>query len=183
MVMELSEQAQVTNWPLRLLLTGATLVVILLALALLRRGWRSRRRRQGFALPPDAASAKPLRSGITGKYIGTVRAGDWLDRIVAGGAMARVEVSPTAAGLLLDREGEAPLLVPGADLREVGSTPGMLQKFYGKHGILTITWQWGDTEVVSGIWFADPQDHLVVQGWASDMLASVPGDSANEEDV
>ena len=181
--MELSEQAQVTNWPVRLLLTGATLGVILLMLALLLRGWRSRRSRQNWALPPDPVGTQPLQPGVTGKYIGTVRAGDWLDRIVAGGTMAQVVVSPTSGGLLVDRQGEAPFLLPKADIREVGTTPGMLQKFYGKHGILTITWNWDDTDVVSGIWFSDPHDHQQVRNWVSDMLAQVSGDSANEEDV
>ena len=73
--------------------------------------------------------------------------------------------------------------MPSKAIRDVGTTPGMLQKFYGKHGILAITWQWDGIDVVSGIWFADYQDHRTVRDWASDMLASMTSESPNEEDA
>jgi hypothetical protein len=41
-----AQSAQVTNWPLRLLLVGATLLVIAGLLALMRWGWKGRERRQ-----------------------------------------------------------------------------------------------------------------------------------------
>ncbi len=181
MVKALSEQAAVTDWPLRLLLTAATVAVIVLALLALRRGWRRRAHRQQWpALPPVPAPASATRS-ITGKYIGTVSRGDWLDRIVAGGAMARADVSTTAEGLLLDREGEEPLFVPAADLVDVGTAPGMLQKVFGRHGVLTVTWRWGGADVVSGIWFADPADQATVADWVRGLMDMEPEETATRE--
>lgn len=167
----LSEQAAVTDWPLRLLLTAATAAVIAVALLGLRRGWRRRGQRQQWpALPP----IPPLTPGptITGKYMGTVRAGDWLERIVAGGTVARAEVSAADEGLLLDRQGEPPLFLPAAALREVATAPGMVTKVVGRHGILAVGWRWGTEDVVSGIWFANPSDQHAVRGWVERMIAA-----------
>ena len=73
MVTAISEQAVVTDWPTRLLLTGATLAVIVLALLLLRRGWRRRANRQEWAPLPEVIQSPSLATAVTGKYIGTVR--------------------------------------------------------------------------------------------------------------
>ncbi len=182
MVTALSEQAVVTDWPTRLLLTGATALVIVLALLLLRRGWRRRGNRQEWAPLPEVIQSSALADAISGKYIGTVRAGDWLDRIVAGGAMARSAVSPTKAGLLLDREGEPALLIPAAKIEAVETAPGMLQKVFGGHGIVAVTWIWGQSKVVTGIWFADPADQQSVIGWIDDYVGKPPEAPVQRED-
>ena len=181
MVTAISEQAVVTDWPTRLLLTGATLAVILLALLLLRRGWRRRAKRQEWAPLPEFTQSPSLAKAVTGKYIGTVRAGDWLDRIVAGGAMARSTLTPTEAGLVLDREGEPILFLPAAQIEAVETAPGMLQKVFGGHGIVAITWTWGQSKVVTGIWFADPADQKLVIDWIEDYVVEPPEAPAQGE--
>lgn len=153
----LSEQAAVTDWPLRLLLMALTLLVIAGALALLRRGWVNRGRRQSRALPA-LPSAGRGDEPVTGKYLGTVTAGRLLDRLVAAGGVARVQVSVTDAAVVLDRDGAGPLVIPRSALTSVATVPGMLQRYYGRHGVLLINWMWDGDEVSSGIWFATPDD-------------------------
>lgn len=181
MVKGLSEQAAVTDWPLRLLLTAATAAVIVLALLQLRRGWRNRGRRQNWAGLPAVPAEPATAAGVTGKYVGTVRAGDWLDRVVAGGPMARSLVAPTATGLLLQRDGEEPLFLPGTDIEAVGTAPGMLQKVFGRHGVLTINWNWAGRPVVSGIWFPDPQDQRTAAQWVRGFVAAGVGNDTSKE--
>ncbi len=157
----LSEQAAVTNWPLRLLLLAATALVIIGALALLRRGWRNRARRQGRTLPTTTAVVAP-DSSITGKYLGTVPAGQLTERIVAAGGVAQVDVGVSDSGVVLTRDGADPLVIPRASVTSVATVPGMLQRYYGRHGVLLVNWRWGDDEVSSGIWFSDPGDQELV---------------------
>ncbi|MFN8126910.1 MAG: hypothetical protein U0R64_10440 [Candidatus Nanopelagicales bacterium] len=157
---QLSEQAAVTQWPLRLLLVALTLAVITGALALLRLGWRRRARRQDRQLPrPSAAGGPGVDTAVVGKYLGTVPVGRLTERLVAAGGVARADVQVGAAGVRLDREGAEPLWVPRDALTSVATVPGFLQRYYGRHGVLLINWRWDGDEVSSGVWFTDRHDH------------------------
>ena len=146
MVTAISEQAVVTDWPTRLLLTGATLAVIVLALLLLRRGWRRRAKRQEWAPLPEVTQSPSLANAVTG-----------------------------------NRDGEPILFLPAAQLEAVETAPGMLQKVFGGHGIVAITWTWGQSKVVTGIWFADPADQKLVIDWIEDYLVKPPEAPAQGE--
>ena len=39
----------------------------------------------------------------------------------------------------------------------------MLQRYFGRHGLLMIDWHWGDQDVSSGLWFTDPHDQELVR--------------------
>lgn len=170
---QLSQQAAVTDWPLRLLLVMLTLVVIALALWGLRRGWQNRGRRQDLTLPavPAAVTEMPSRGpeGVRGKYLGTVPEGQPMERLVAAGAVAQAEVIVSPAGVLLRRQGEGPLFVPHDDIVSVSTSPGLLMRYYGRHGVLLINWQWSGAMVSSGIWFADPDDQSAVRDAIEDV--------------
>ena len=86
----------VTAWPERLALTVVMIVVILLAVLGMWWGWRARARRQSdLVAPPEfTGEVGTLLAVSEGRYLGTCRAGDWLDRIVAHGLGA-----PSAAAL------------------------------------------------------------------------------------
>jgi hypothetical protein len=168
----ISEQAAVTDWPTRIALTLATLLVIAGALWLLRLGWIRRARRQQWAdaLPRVPATGQDP-GAVAGKYLGTVTAGDWTDRIVAAGGMARSWISVSDAGVRLQRQGEPDLFIATAALRELGTTPGFLQKVFGRHGVLTITWRWSDRDVVSGIWYPAAADQQRVRSAVGALMA------------
>lgn len=161
----ITDQAAVTNWPLRLALVGATAAVIALVLWALRRGWLARAARQQMTLPDTGAAAGLAgEPAVTGKYVGTTSEGHTLDRLVAAGAVARAQVHVGAAGVLLDRDGAGPLVIPASAIDRVDTTPGMLQRYFGKHGVLAIHWRWAGRDVTSGVWFTAAADQALVRG-------------------
>ena len=163
---ELTEQAAVTDWPQRILLVLLTVGVICLAIAALRWGWNNRARRQGLALP--AVPADVIRSAAAlpaapGSYIGTALRGQLLERVVAGGTRAAADVAVGDFGVLVERQGEPPLLMEAASISGLHVVPGMLQRHFGAHGVLLVDWVWGGTEVSSGLWFPDPADQATTR--------------------
>lgn len=163
---ELTEQAAVTDWPQRILLVLLTVAVICLAIAALRWGWRNRERRQGLVLP--AVPADVLRGAAAlptapGSYIGTVLRGQLLERVVAGGTRAAADVAVGDFGVLVQRQGETPLLIDATSISGLHVVPGMLQRHFGAHGLLLVDWVWSGTEVSSGLWFPDPTDQAATR--------------------
>lgn len=139
------------RWPAVLLLVG----VILLAWAGMSWGWRRRGARQADLGAPAAppATPGPTLARAEGLYIGSVVAGDWLDRVVAHGLGARAdaELSVHRDGVLLDRDGAPPLWIPRADLLGVRRDTGLAGKVTETGGLLVWTWRLGETELESGI--------------------------------
>lgn len=161
----LSQQAAVTQWPLRIALVLATLAVIAAAVWLLRIGWVRRRDRQGMMLPavhePTVAALR-AEPGHPGKYVGTVIAGNLIDRVVAAGGVAAASVHVGAQGLLIDRQGPGAMLIPATAVTDLTTVPGMLQRRYGRQGIVLVSWLWGDREVSTGVWLTSPDDQATV---------------------
>ncbi|MDP4013411.1 MAG: hypothetical protein U0990_12150 [Candidatus Nanopelagicales bacterium] len=158
-----SEQASLGQWATRVIMTLIVLAIIALALYGMRHGWRARARRQSELPALPAGGPSTGRAEVIGTYVGTVRAGDWLDRIVAAGGPARAAISVGPDGVEIRRSGEDSLVIGADRLVEVGTAPGLLQKVYGRHGVLLITWMWGDQMVSSGLWFSDPSDQRLVR--------------------
>lgn len=160
-----SEQASVGDWPIRILLTLATVGFVLLILAALAWGWRRRARKQGF--PDNSATqateeASPDDLVMRAKYIGTARADNLFERIVAGGGPAQVLIQVSATDLAVTRNGGPHLPLNAASLVSVATGPGLVQKSYHRHGLVLVTWLWDDREVVSGFWIADKADQQQV---------------------
>lgn len=163
---QLSEQAAVTDWPARLLLVLLTLAVVAALFLLLRRGWRARERRQGMELPdvsPAVLEAAADSVATTGSYIGTIRAGQLLERINAGGLRSLSDVIVLPEGILIDRVDDRPLFMAQDSIGAVSISAGMLQRHFGGHGLLMIDWMWGDVPVTTGLWFTDPADQAIVR--------------------
>jgi hypothetical protein len=141
----------------RVLLTVLLVVVILLAAYGLLVGWRHRAARQSdFAELPVAPQhlGEELTPPIDGLYISTTAAGRWQDRIVARGLgrRAAATVHLYTAGILVDRVGETALFLPAADVRSVGTAPGIAGKVMGMpDGILVLTWDLAGAGLDSGV--------------------------------
>ncbi len=163
---ELTEQAAVTDWPQRILLVLLTVAVICLAIGALRWGWRNRVRRQGLALPPapeDVLRRAAALPSAPGSYIGTVLRGRLIERVAAGGTRAAADVVVGDFGVLVERQGEPPLLIDASAIGGLHVVPGVLQRHFGSHGVLLVDWVWSGTEVSSALWFPDPTDQATTR--------------------
>ena len=145
------------------------LLVALFALALagMAWGWRRRGRSQQHVPPPTSAALDELGEGIAhgpvdAVYVDTVLAEQPLERIVAHGlghrANARVSLGDGGT-FRIEREGAAHLTIPGPDVSEITSGPGMAGKFIGGDGLLIIRWRLGDQLLDTGLRLARRADH------------------------
>lgn len=129
------------------------LAIILLAGLLLWWGWRGRRRRQS-AIPAPQQIPAPLLDqeplvGAEGMVVGTVYAGDHLDRVAVHGlglrSHGRLEVHTQGVAVL--RAGAENYLIPVQSLTHVRTDRGVVGKFVESDGVVIIGWRLGQTEV------------------------------------
>ncbi len=129
--------------------------VVALAWAGMALGWRRRRARQSHLpapLAPPADLAAPLVSA-DGLYVGSVSAGEWLDRVVPHGLGARAAATVHVfwSGLVLERDGSRPLWVPTTDLAGVRRDTGLAGKVTETGGLVVWTWRLGPGLLESGL--------------------------------
>jgi hypothetical protein len=141
-------------------MTRVWLVLICLALVVLALvgmwiGWRNRERRQGdlpeLPSPPADLGARRL-DALDGEYVGTAYASSWQDRVVHGGLGMRSGASLALheTGVLLERDGSAPLFLPAAAITGARLAPGLANKVVGTGGLLVISWRLGDAQLDTG---------------------------------
>lgn len=139
----------------RVLAVTLLAAVVALAWAGMAWGWRRRAGRQGTLSEPAGPPADPGRpiASAEGLYVGSVVAGDWLDRVVPHGlgARANADVVVHEHGVLLDRDGSTPVWTPRSDLRAVRRDTGLAGKVTETGGLVVWTWQLGDVVVESGL--------------------------------
>jgi hypothetical protein len=140
----------------RALLVVACIAFVLLVLALMRLGWRNRARRQDALLPglaPVPAELGTLHLGPhEGLYVGSSFAASWQDRVVYRelGNRAAARISWYDAGLLVDRDGAAPVFVPAGDVTDARLAAGLAGKVVGAGGLLVLRWRCGDQLIDTG---------------------------------
>lgn len=137
-----AEQAPVTNWPARIGLTVAVLVITGWAVWAMARSWRRRQARQAWVQVPPPPQGFAPAAQYPGRYVATVRTDDWLDRVAAAGLgfPGDATIGVGSAGVLVDREGAAPIFLPAARIVEVSTARGMAQEVYERDGLVAITW-------------------------------------------
>lgn len=133
----------------RALLVLACLILFALCLLGMRQGWLNRGRRQDDVAPLPPSPADPgvaLLEPMTGLYVGSTAAGHWQDRVVARnlGVRADATATLTAAGVLIDRTGAAPVFIPAATIVGAGVGAGLAGKVLGPGGLLIIRWRLSD---------------------------------------
>lgn len=149
---------------LPVLLLSALFVLILAAMAW---GWHRRGRSQQHLPPPSDSSLEELGEGIAhgpvdAVYVDTVLAEQPLERIVAHGLGHRANAAATlgdGGSWRIEREGAEDLTIPGPDVTEITSGPGMAGKFIGGDGLLIIRWRLGDQLLDTGLRLARRADH------------------------
>lgn len=158
----------------RALLTLAFLLLWVVLVLLMWKGWRGRARRQADAV--GALPAVPAELGdeliapSTGLYVGSTLAPSWQDRIAVGdlGHRAAAELSRYSRGILLERSGETPVWIPQESIRAIRTERGLAGKVMSKDGVLVIRWELpsgteidtgfrGDDKSVYPAWTAPPR--------------------------
>lgn len=158
-----TQQAQVTNWPVRIALVAVMVAVIAATLWAMSRGWRARQRRQADVPAPhplpDEAGAET--EAVTGLYVGTAMSGDWLDRIAVHGlgVRSRAAVTLTGTGIAMRRDGAPSFLIPEADIVGVRTDRGVAGTVRAKDSIIVITWRLGPRLVDTGFRADDGNEH------------------------
>lgn len=162
------------------------LLVALLVLYGMRRGWLNRARRHAELpglLPEPPSGATPeteLLPASDGLYVGTTVAGDWQDRVSAGSlghrASARARLYRT--GLLLERTGTEPLWVPVSAVRDARVDHKLANKVVPGVGMLVVTWKLGDHLLDSGF---RPEGETDPGEWVGALHALLPADPTGSE--
>lgn len=145
----------VTHWGARIALTVGVLVVIVLAVLGMRRGWQNKAKRQQDLPAPasvPAGDVTPINPATPGTYLASTTSGNWLDRVVVQslGVPSKASVTVRPDGVAVEREGEPEFFIPVADLRAVRLDRGIAGEVYEAGSVLLITWVLGDTELDSG---------------------------------
>lgn len=127
--------------------------LIVLAWLLLRRGWRSRRRRQDHLPAPEPPPARilqaePVAAG-EGLVIGTVDAADPLERVAVHGLGIRTDgrIEVHEDGVAIFRAGSGNLFIPREELRHARTDRGVVGRFVERDGALIIGWRLGEQAV------------------------------------
>lgn len=133
------------------------LLVVPVLFGLMYLGWRRRGQDQAdvvapAAEPPPAGVGEALLDPVEGLYVSSVRAGDWLDRVVVHGLGVRSTATLHAgrAGLWFERRGARSVWVPAADVRAVRVEAGIAGKYTVGEGLLVVRWRLGDVELDTG---------------------------------
>lgn len=168
-------QAEVTNWPLRLVLVAVVLAIIALVLLGMWRGWRRRAARQSdipeLPIAPmdvDVSAIGP----IAGLYLASVSAGDWLDRIVAHGlgVRSRAEISAGPGGVLIERTGAPDVFIPAEAVRAARADRGIAGRAYERGGVLIVTWSLGGRLLDTGFRADRVEDHAAIIAAVQDVV-------------
>jgi len=161
------EQAQVTNWPLRIALVGVVFAVIAVIVWGMWRGWRNRLRRQSDIPEPAEQGPGPWDAQVDGLFLGSSRNGDWLDRIMVAdlGIPSRAVFSWGPHGVWCDRIGARSLFIPCEAIVSVRRDRGVAGMVREKDGVFVVTWQLGEVLIDTGFRADDPHEqHALLDG-------------------
>ncbi|MCX4091218.1 transporter [Nocardia sp. alder85J] len=162
------------------------LVLLLLALFALcvwgmYRSWQRRGARQADAIGDLPAVPAELGAQVleptTGLYTGTTLAPSWQNRVVVGGLgfRATAELTRFERGVLLERDGAAPIWIPGESITAVRTERGHAGKVMTEDGVLVIRWKLPTgTEVDTGF---RGDDKTVYPAWTSGRASTTNGDN------
>jgi len=161
-----TEQAQVTDWPARLVFVLLILALIALALWGMRRGWVHRAARQtDVPAPPDSAPRGAVLSDpVPGLFAGSGINGDWMDRIVVHdlGVRSRATLAYGPAGIQLERVGARSVFIPADAIVGVRADRGVAGTVKSKDGMIAISWRLGDRVLDTGFRADAAADHAAV---------------------
>lgn len=169
----------VTRWGLRIALTVTVLIVIVLALVGMRRGWQNKAKRQE-AIPEPATipsgEAHELADRVEGTYLASTTADQWLDRIVVHslGVPSKAVVTVRADGIAFEREGEPDFFIAKADVTAVRLDRGIAGEVYEAGSVLIVTWRLGDVVLDTGFRAQLTQGQIALATAIKTLLGQAP---------
>lgn len=131
-----------------------TLLIIVVAFALMWWGWRNKLKRQADVgqLPEAPTELGEALISVPGQYVVTTSGGDWLDRLAVHGLGIRtpgvVHVYPS--GILVERSGAQDIFIAKEHFTELATQSGMAGKFVEKDGLIVIGWLLAGKDVDTG---------------------------------
>ncbi len=144
---------------------GITVVIVAALVLLIWLGWRGRKRRQKDLpapqeVPTALLEAEP-RAAAEGMVIGTVSAGDYLDRVAVHGLGVRTNgrLEVHAQGVAVFRAGAPNYLIGAASLEHVRTDRGVVGKFVERDGAVIIGWKLGEHSVETAFRARHPSAH------------------------
>lgn len=155
--------AEVTAWPERIALTLVFFMIVGLIYFAMYKNWQGKTKRDSTITTPHRIEHRTPRVTYRGTYVATTYAADWLKRVHAHGLSL-----PSRASLMYFEDGigfdlvNTDLFIPFENIKSVGSTHALAGKVYEADGIVTVTWQLGDVEVVTGFRASTAVDHLAI---------------------
>ena len=164
-VCTLLASAPVTDWPERIGLTLGVIALIGVVLGLMRWGWVRRGRRQSDIdplpavpeIPGTPGEGAPRDSvdirGVSARYLGATRSGDWLDRIVVHGlgVPSSAEVTVGSQGVWVLRSGAPDIFAAATDVVAARHDRGIAGRVLETDGVLVITWRHGGQHIDLGL--------------------------------
>ncbi|MFE3443223.1 transporter [Nocardia sp. NPDC059180] len=153
-----------TLWVVGLLILWVVLIY------LMYRGWQNRAKRQveriGDLPPVPQELGAQVLEPTTGLYLGSTMAPSWQDRIAVGdlGFRATAELTRFERGILLERDGAAVIWIPQESITAVRTERGHAGKVMTEDGVLVIRWTLPTgTEIDTGF---RGDDKTVYPAWA-----------------
>lgn len=157
------------------------LLLTVVVLYLMRRGWANRGRRIVIdELPQLPAGPDPGLRPTHGIYVTTTLAGMPYERVVAKGlgVKSQVDVYVRTDGVFLGRRGATDLFIPRSDLTGVTTTSGMVGKFAAPGSIVVFQWSAGGTPVDTGVHIRGEEERAQLMEQIKNLLGS-PNESRN----
>ncbi|MGB8651568.1 MAG: transporter [Mycobacteriales bacterium] len=143
-------------------LTAGTLLLAGVVYLLMLKGWRSRQRRQADvpAPPLPTGRGRVVVAGVSGLFVGTTDAADWLDRMAVHRLSDRASGDLTVAddGVHIVRDELPELFVPLGSIEDVTIETALAGKVVSS-GMLVLTWRLGARTLASAFRADDPAAH------------------------
>ena len=150
----MSDSAQVTDWPLRLLLVGIMIVLIGLVIWAVIRKWT--RMRRGVAPESLITSPPSTFNGadpVFALFLGTSPEGQWMHKVTFHGlgVRSRCSISWSPDGIWFQRTGEPDFFIDRSQLIDCAVGSGIAGSVRAKDSVIIFRWQLGDLVVDTGV--------------------------------